>query len=233
VVTPRSFCPNCKTTLRWYELAPILSYLFLWGKCRSCGARISVRYPIIELICGGAFVFFFAAEGLTISFVAHSIFFVMLLTIFFIDWEKLIIPDSIIMLGLCFGIVFSLLDSIHTLFISVISAVIAATVMLVIRWMGNSVFKKETMGMGDVKLSAFIGLFVGVENFLLAVWAAAVIGCAYWLVRHLLLGSPIEDSTHGRDMKLPFGSFLSLTSFAAFIMSNQIDEFIRWLTFRQ
>ena len=216
VIIPRSFCPNCKRTLRWYELIPVLSYLFLRGKCRSCGAWISIRYPIVELICGGAFIFFFAAEGLTISFAAHSIFFVLLLTVFFIDWETLTIPDSIIILGISFGIVLNVLDSIHTLFVSVITAVIAAAVMFGIRWMGNSIFKKETMGMGDVKLAALVGLFLGLQNFLIAVWAAAVLGCLYWLVKHFLLDSP-------RDMKIPFGSLLSLAAILVLILSYYLS----------
>lgn len=222
VIKPRSFCPACKATLRWYELAPVVSCLFLKGKCGRCSAPISVRYPIIELLCGGVFVFFFVTEGLTTSFLIHSIFFVMLLTIFVIDLEYLIIPNGIIIVGLGFGIVMNLVVSVHAFISAAGSAFLAAILMLAIRWVGKAVFKKETMGMGDVKLSALIGLFIGIENFLIAVWAAAVFGCLYWLVRHFLLGLSIEDPARGKDMKLPFGSFLSLTSFVSILVNPLI-----------
>lgn len=226
MITPRSFCPHCKTTLRWYDLIPILSYLFLKGKCRSCGAKISVRYPIIELICGGGFVFLFMMGGLTMSFVGDLAFFVLLIMVAIIDWEHLVIPDGIIIVGLVLGTAMNLFVSINATVTALGSAMLAGAMMFVIRWVGNAVFKKETMGMGDVKLSALIGLFTGIENFLIALWAAAVIGCLYWIVRHVLLGEP-------KDTKLPFGSFLSLASFVVLIMSNQIDGFIQWLIFQR
>jgi len=98
--------------------------------------------------------------------------------------------------------------------------------MLIIRWLGNTIFRKETMGIGDVKLSALIGLFVGIENFLFAVWSAAIIGCLYWLFKRFIMVLPIEDPARGKDIKLPFGSFLSLTSFAALLLSPIIQGLI-------
>ncbi len=217
VVKPRSFCPNCKTTLRWYELIPVISFLFLRGKCRSCGAKISIRYPIIEILCGIVFVLLFSMDDMTIDFVAHSCFFALLLMIFVIDWENLTIPNGIIIGGLIIGIMINLSISLHPLIEAVGSALLAAIVMFAIRWIGNAVFKKETMGMGDVKLAALVGLFLGVQNFLFAVWAAAVIGCVYWTIKRFSFDSP-------KDAKLPFGSFLSLASFLVLMMSNQLSR---------
>jgi leader peptidase (prepilin peptidase)/N-methyltransferase len=226
VVKPRSFCPNCKTTLRWYELIPILSYLSLRGKCRKCGAKISIRYPIIELVCGGVFVYLFMMDGLTMGFVGSVTFFVLLLTIAVIDWEHLIIPNGIVVLGLVLGTTIDLFISVNTVITALGSALIAGAVMFVIRWLGNAAFKKETMGIGDVKLAALVGLFIGVQNFLLAVWAAAIIGCIYWVIKYYLMSS-------SKEIKLPFGSFLALTSFIVLMASNQIDRFIGWLIFQQ
>jgi len=216
VITPRSFCPACKTTLRWYELVPVLSYLLLRRKCRTCqrldpssGARISLRHPIVELLCGVVFVFLYSLDGPSTDFMAHALLFTLLLSIFVIDWKHLIIPNGIIITGLVLGIAMYSLVSLHDLITAVGSGLLCAAVMFVFRWIGNAAFNKETMGMGDIKLSALIGLFVGIENFLFALWAAAVIGCLYWLVEHFIMGSQ-------KDMKLPFGSFLSLTSFVIF-----------------
>lgn len=150
----------------------------------------------------------------------------MLLIIFVIDWENLIIPNGIIVFGSGFGIVMNLIVSVHAFIAAAGSGFLAAIIMFAFRWVGNSVFKKETMGIGDVKLSALIGLFIGIENFLISVWAAAIFGYLYWLTKRLLFNSP-------KDLKLPFGSFLSFTSFIVLVMSNQIDSFIRWSTLQQ
>ena len=172
-----------------------------------------MSYPIIEVLCGGVFVLLYSMDGLTTTFMVHSLFFVILLPILVIDWEHLIIPNGIIVCGSILGIAASSILSIHALISAVVASLLAGGVMFAIRWIGNLFFKKETMGMGDVKLSAMIGLFIGVEDFLLVVWAAAVFGCVYWLALRLLRGG-------AKDLKLPFGSFLSLASFAVLMIRS-------------
>ena len=230
VVTPRSFCPSCRTILRWYELVPIVSYLFLRGRCRSCGGAISFRYPLIELISGGTLVLIFVRYGLDSYSITLAFFFMLLLIVFLIDWESLIIPNGIIVAGILIGVVLNLFISFHQLIAALGSALIAFLLMLLIRTAGNAVFKKETMGIGNTKLAALVGLFIGVQNFILAVWAAAMLGCLYWIVKRYMMGSPIEVSPDksgqavpAKDMKLPFGSFLSVTSFLVLLLSNYVD----------
>jgi len=225
VITPRSFCPSCKATLRWYELVPILSYLFLGRKCRSCGTAISVCYLILEFTSGVIFLSLLNIYGMTTDLITASAFSTLLLIVFLIDGEALLIPNGVVIIGIVIGVLLNLCFSFDHLLSSVGSALFASLLMFLIRLGGNVLFRKETMGMGDVKVSALIGLFIGMQDFLLAVWAAAIAGCLYWLIRHFIMHSP-------KDIRLPFGSFLALSSFVVFLFSDKINEVLLWwLTF--
>ncbi len=202
VVTPRSFCPECGRTLLWYELVPVISFLFLRGRCRICDSRISLRYLFVELVSGTMAVFLFLHFGLTVDALVKFILFLLFVVIAGIDWTHLVIPDRLVVAGILVGVTALSFTSPHELIYSVVAAILATGFMFAARFLGNLAFKKETMGMGDVKLSGVIGLFVGVQYFLVAVWLAAVFGIVYWIFQRFL-------NQAKRDIKLPFGSFLS------------------------
>ncbi len=220
IVAPRSFCPACSRTLSWYELFPVVSFVLLQGRCRTCGRRISIRYPIVELLAGATFLYFFIVDPFYIEALSQAIFFLVLLVVAFIDWENLIIPNRIIIVGLLIGIVAKSLISFRLLGDAAIAGLLAGIAMLIVRSIGNLAFRKDTMGMGDVKLSILIGFFIGFENFLIAVWLASVLGVLYWTLKRITAGAP-------KDVKLPFGSFLSLASFVVVAASNHASPLIQ------
>jgi leader peptidase (prepilin peptidase) / N-methyltransferase len=221
IVAPRSFCPNCRRTLSWYELIPVLSYLLLSGRCRSCGARISIGYPVVELLGGAIFLFFVRFGTFSIEALAQALFFLVLLVVAFIDWEHLVIPNGLLIAGLVIGVVAKSLISFRLLGDAAIDGLLAGIATFMVRAMGNLAFKKDTMGMGDVKFSILIGFFIGFGNFLIAVWLASVLGVLYWTLKRLTTGAP-------KDIKLPFGSFLSMASVVVFLASGHIDALIQY-----
>jgi leader peptidase (prepilin peptidase)/N-methyltransferase len=221
VVAPRSFCPACRRTLSWYELIPVVSFAFLRGRCRNCGTRISIRYPVVELLGGAIFLYFFRFGTFSIEALAQALFFLVLIIVAFIDWENLVIPNQILITGLVIGVVAKSLVSFQLLGASAIAGLLAGAAAFIVRVAGNLSFKKDTMGMGDVKLSILIGFFVGFENFLIAVWLASVLGVLYWTLKHTTAGAP-------KDIKLPFGSFLSMASVVVFLASGHIDPLIQY-----
>ncbi len=210
VVAPRSFCPHCERTLAWYELVPILSFLILRGKCRTCGFAISLRYPLVELVTGVISICIFSQNVATADALVKITLLTLLLTIAVIDWTSLIIPNGLVFAGLLLGSVTFVLISTHALMDAALSAVFAVAFTFLARAIGNFMFKKETMGMGDVKLAALVGFIIGFEYFLFAVWLAAIVGIVFWIFQHIVKGAD-------GDFKLPFGSFLSAASLLIYL----------------
>lgn len=206
IIAPRSFCPKCQRMLNWYELIPLFSFVFLKGKCRTCSARISARYPIVELMSGLAILFLFMRGGPAVGTLVHSVFFLLLLIVGFIDWTNLVIPNDLIIVGLVCGVILFSFRSIDVLLTALLSAFFAGAVLFSIRAVGNTVLKKEAMGMGDVKLAVLIGFYLGIENTVIAVWFASVLGVLFWLFVYFHRGA-------SRDERIPLGSLMALTSF--------------------
>ncbi len=193
---PRSRCPKCNTMIRWFDNIPVLSWLMLGGRCRGCKVRISARYPFVELLSGG--LFFLAAWKLGAhvpTTVIVSIALAALVAISFIDWDLKIIPDAISKPGIVLGIACAPLmtSAVHpTDWIDGLrpapnqwlhacaGALAGALIILAVRALGSWIMKKEAMGLGDVKLLAFIGALVGpmpvVYVFVLGCFFGALLG---------------------------------------------------------
>ncbi len=220
VLAPRSFCPSCHRTLSSFELIPVVSFVLLRGRCRSCGTRISIRYPVVELLGGATFLYFFIVDPFYIEALSRALFFLVLVVVAFIDWENLIIPNGLLIAGLVIGIVAKSLISFRLLGAAAIAGLFAGIAMLIVRAIGNLAFRKDTMGIGDVKLSILIGFFVGFGNFLIAVWLASVLGVLYWSFKRITTGAP-------KDIRLPFGSFLSIASAVVYLASGYTHPLIQ------
>ena len=225
VINPRSFCPQCKSTLRWYDLIPILSYILLKRRCRNCNATISFRYPLIEAACGTFFLTAYILDGLTGKFVLACILSVILVSIFLIDWSYLVVPNSLVIVGISLTTIV-LSFSPAELLLALESGSLAMLLVFLLRVVSNFLFRKDTMGIGDIKLSFLVGSLLGMQNFFLALWTAAILGCIYWVAKY-------KSSTLATSIKLPFGSFLSLTSYVIFLFSNQINDVLRWMILPQ
>ncbi|MGD0339104.1 MAG: prepilin peptidase [Bacteroidota bacterium] len=218
VASPGSFCPKCGHELGWTELVPVLSFMLQKGKCKHCNGNISYRYPIIEFISGFMTVFIFLKYGLTEQFIIVSIFLFLMLLISVIDWEHLLIPNIIIVAGLAGGVILKSLIEPSQILNAIGGSLLAAGSLAIIRFAGNTIYKKETMGIGDIKLAAVIGLFLGIGYFLLALWIAAIGGAVYGAVKKVM------QSNDQAPNKIPFGSFLAIASGIIIIFNHTISN---------
>ena len=217
IVKPRSYCPGCNSQLVWYDLIPVLSFFVLTGRCRWCSTKIPKLELSIEIFSGLLLIVTFRQCGPTVQFFLISFFVLLMLLIAIIDWKHLIIPNALVITGIILGII--LKGFVEGKFVdAAISTLIALAVMAGIRFLGNALFKKETMGMGDVKLSAVLGVFLGWQLFLATLWIASIIGSIYGLARS------------GRGTKVSFGSFLAVVAIAVILFQNDLlFYFAQWL----
>jgi leader peptidase (prepilin peptidase)/N-methyltransferase len=168
---------------------------------------------------GALTIVFFLIQGWSTAFLWTISFVFVMTTITVIDWQHLIIPNKVILAGLLAGSLLILVFYPKQLFPRVTSMVSAAGITALILMVGQLLFKKPVMGMGDVKLAGLVGLFLGLPGFLVAFWLAAIVGALFGLTKHHCQRTPI-------DAKLPFGSFLAST--ACLVLVGQ-DTIINWL----
>ena len=170
IVNPPSHCPDCKTAIRFYDNIPLVSYVALLGRCRSCGERISSRYFFVELLMGSLAVALHYQFGLSLAFLVSFIFVAALIVISFIDLDVRIVPDVISLPGIVAGLVFSVvaryvINDPFELIPSPLSALIGILVgggfLLALAWAYEAFTGVEGMGGGDIKLLAMIGAFLG------------------------------------------------------------------------
>jgi len=221
IIRPRSYCPSCQTPIKPWHNIPLLSFIFLGGKCASCKARINWRYPLIELLGGLLFLiafYHFYISGnniymLIISLYLSSVF----LIIFFIDFDFKIIPDSLSLSGIIVGIAVSFLQATPLKWYdSVIGLFVGGLLFLAVAELGDRLFKKESMGGGDIKLAAMLGAFLGWKGILLVLGIASFLGA---LIGGLLL-IIAKDKEAARTV--PFGPFLVTAALIVFYRGNEI-----------
>lgn len=215
LVVPRSACPKCGHKISGLENIPIISYLFLKGKCKECNAPISARYPFVELLTGICFALtanhfgfgwpLLAALVITAYFVAMS----------FIDIDHQILPDTMT-LPLVW---FALICSFQSLFVPLQDAVIGAVVGYLILWSIYWLFKlitgKEGMGYGDFKLLAVIGALVGWQQVGLVVILSAGVGA-------IIGGLLLAIQKKGKETKIPFGPYLAVAGWITLLWGDVI-----------
>lgn len=231
--SPRwSICPECQATIKFYDNIPILSYILLRGQCRDCGTRISIEYPLVELITGGLFLLVYYRFGLTLGFVHGCLFVALLIPISWIDARWYIIPDVIVATGLILGLGITVAISVHQQdwyypLERLIGAIAGSGILLLIGILGKAILRKEAMGGGDVKLMALIGLFLGAwPHLLIVVVLSAFIGS----IVGLLL---IAFTERSRQHPIPYGPFLAVAAVLDLFwgegMWNGYLRFIGWV----
>lgn len=198
VVTTPSHCFACGNRLRARDLVPVLSYIFLRGKCRYCGVKISWQYPLVELVTGLIFLATVFTWGISWGGLAMLMFFSMLVVTTVIDLYHQIIPDGVLLVGGLLGLPMVYLQSMEQLKWGVIGFFAAGLVLLLI-----ALASKGGMGGGDIKLAAVMGLYLGLKSVALALFLSFLLG---GLVGILLLVTGIK----GRKDAVPFGPFLAL-----------------------
>jgi leader peptidase (prepilin peptidase)/N-methyltransferase len=178
VVHPRSRCPACRTPIAWHDNLPILSWLVLRGRCRSCGSRISLRYPFVELLGGAAAVVAVLRHGLSLAALAELALAATLLALSFIDLDTWLLPHVITIPLLAAGVGLSALGltGAGSLLSSAVGAAAGWLAFAAISFLGERILKKEALGFGDVWLLGAIGAWLGIAALLPVVLLASIQG---------------------------------------------------------
>ena len=218
IVFPGSHCPNCNHELKWYDNIPLFSYLILKGKCRYCKEKISIRYPLIELMNGIIYLSFFIIYGLTFEFIYLSLLTSFLLSIAIIDFKHQIIPDSLVLVVLALNILYRiasyLIYDIPFGFLnSVLGLLIGAGFFLIILLISHG-----GMGGGDVTLIGALGFSLGLKNTILMILLSFIIGA---IISLLLLAFKIKSM---KD-PIPFGPFIIIACYLSYFFSDRIISF--------
>lgn len=212
IVYPPSHCPNCNHRLGSLELIPIFSYLLQGGKCKNCKDKISIFYPLFEIVCGLLFGFSFLSYGFSLELIIVLIFISMLMIIMLSDYYYMIIPDGILVFfSLTIIVLMFLIHGWYYALMHIIYGVIAFVIMFMLKLFGDFLFKKESMGGGDIKLMFTFGLVFGWEMAIVSIFIASIIGLPISLI---LLRK-------NNDHVLPFGPYLGMA--AIIIVLFQID----------
>ena len=215
LINPASTCPKCQHKIRWHENIPLISYLFLKGKCSNCSASISLRYPLVELATGLLSAFVAYKLGATWSMVAILIFTWCLICLTMIDFDTQLLPDQITLPLLWLG----LLLNINGLFVPIESAVIGAAAgylsLWSIYWLFKLVTGKDGMGFGDFKLLAAMGAWMGWKVLpliiVLSSFVGAIVGISIMLIKR-------QD----RSIPIAFGPYLAIAGWIAFFWGDQL-----------
>lgn len=218
IVFPASHCPKCKTPLHWYENIPILSYLFLRGKCSHCKVSISFQYPLVELAMALLSAALMYRYGLSVEFAGLFVFIAALLVIIVIDIHHQIIPDVISLPGIVLGFVFSFLSSSLTWQSSLIGIVLGGGVLYSIALLYFLIRKIDGMGGGDIKLLAMIGAWLGWQSLPFVIFASSFSGTIVGLIA-------MGYQKKGGHTRIPFGPFLSIAALIYLFFSSEILYF--------
>jgi leader peptidase (prepilin peptidase)/N-methyltransferase len=224
IVFPASHCPHCRTNIKPYDNVPILSWLWLLGRCRACRAPIDVRYPLVELANALFYVALFQRTGLTVGFLPLAALVSMTIVLIYIDLEIQILPDVIDLPGVAIGIgigaahlgaLYPGLMLSATLLDSVAGALAGGGTLLAIALLYKLVRKVEGMGLGDVKMMAMLGATLGWMPVFPLLVLASVGGTLAGIV--VAVKSP-----KGMQVALPFGVFLGLAFLAVIFFGNEL-----------
>lgn len=223
VVRPRSFCPSCQAAIAWYDNVPVVSYLVLRGRCRHCRAKIPWRYPLVELMTAACFFLAIHQYGFNPAGLKFCVFSALLTGLIFADFEERILPDEMTLGGIAAGLLFAYLSpnpspigflllplGTSPQWLSVAGALIGAIVCSGAIWLIGAAYyrirHREGLGLGDVKMIAMIGAFLGLLNAMRVLIAGSILGA---VVGVLFIVLARKDAS---SYELPYGSFLGIAA---------------------
>lgn len=215
---PRSACPNCGHKITALENIPVISYLFLKGKCSDCKSAISLRYPLIEALTGVLIGLVSWKFGYTSITLFAWIFTFALISLTFIDFDTQLLPDDITLPLLWLGLLFNLNYGFTDLKSAVIGAIAGYLILWSIYWAFKLVTGKEGMGYGDFKLLAAIGAWFGWQLLPAVILLSSLLGAAIGI-------SLIVFTKRGREIPMPFGPFLAIGGIAALFLGPQLASY--------
>ena len=218
LLTPASRCPHCGHRISALENIPVLSYLVLRGRCRGCSARISPRYPVIELVTAVLSVITVMHFGFTLQAVAALAFTWMMIPLCMIDYDTQLLPDTMTLPLLWVGLLLSL----GTVFVDSQTSIIGAVAGYLTLWSVYHIFRlltgKEGMGYGDFKLLGAIGAWVGWQALPVVILFSSVVGAVTGIVL-------IAAKSHDRGQPIPFGPFLACAGWITLLWGQDILDF--------
>jgi leader peptidase (prepilin peptidase)/N-methyltransferase len=239
ISTPRSHCPQCKRLIPWYDNIPVLSYVFLCGRCRRCNKKISIRYPFVEALSGLVSVLLYFKFGLSVEWAIFLAFCAALIVLAFIDLHHRILPDPITLNGIWIGVLVSLylaqpsplaarllrtigIEVSNARVIALLASLLGALVGGGLLWGVAETYLRlrgiEGMGFGDVKMMAMVGAFLGAPIALLTIMIGSLLGSVIGLIFIRFAGKT-------REYELPFGTFLAAAGIVAVLYG---EDFVRW-----
>lgn len=216
-----SSCPGCGTRLTVVDLVPVFSYLFLRGKCRHCKAHISCQYPIVEMLTGVLFVLLYVKFGLSIQLPFYAALISLLITITWIDFKHMIIPNGIVIVGLVIGAiqlaVTFFTDALGHWSEYVIGFFAGGLPLFLVACFCTYILKKDALGGGDIKLMAFAGLITGwrlmIPSYFIGIMAGAIVGVI-----------ALSTRKKQRGDEIPFGPFLSIGIIISIFAGNELID---------
>jgi leader peptidase (prepilin peptidase) / N-methyltransferase len=206
----RSRCPHCRTTLPWHDNLPLLSYLYLKGRCRFCGAAISWRYPLLELAGGLLFLALWLKYPGSPQLIAYGPFAAAILVLTAIDLEHRLLPDAITYPGIVVGLLLALILPLPGFWQALLGALLGGGFFFLTAWGYEKLSGKTGMGGGDVKLLAMIGAFLGVGSLPFIIFSSAALGSLVGL--GLTLAGGAWRGGGWRRVRIPFGPFLAVAA---------------------
>lgn len=236
IIFPNSHCPHCGNAIKPYDNIPVISFLLLWGKCRSCAKEISWQYPVVEVLTALTFWLTYRCLGFDLRTIILLIFFSAIWVLVFIDLNYRILPNVITLSGVVLGLAASLLapvrdgsaELVSSLFswapanptlISFLDSFLGALFCGGFLWAVAELYlrirKIEGLGFGDIKLMGMVGAFLGVKLTLLTIMLGSMMGAVIGMIFIKLTG---KDSRY----ELPFGSFLGLATIISALWGRQI-----------
>ena len=218
LLNPPSSCPSCGSRIRWFDNIPVISYLVLRGRCRTCGARISVQYPLVEVASGALMVLSYARWGPSLDFAVYYLFFSALLVLSLIDLWWFILPDRITIPGMVLGLLASPFRETLTPLESLVGFGVGILISLGIYLYYVRIRRMEGLGLGDVKLLGFIGSVTGPYGVLSALFLGSLLGLL-WVLPTLIRNRNLQFA-------IPFGPFLSLGCFVGVLVEDRVMGFL-------
>jgi leader peptidase (prepilin peptidase)/N-methyltransferase len=226
IVRPPSHCTSCGERVRFYDNVPVFSWIFLGGKCRFCGSKISVMYPMTELLTGFLVWYAFYRFGLSAQFVMAVLLILTAVSAGLADlfsaldaenFECGIIPDSLIVFGLVSALAMGYFLH-HNMLFPIYGAVVGFLALYIPSFLYKLVRKREGMGFGDVKLVAVLGAFLGLKSVFFVVFASALMGAVIGIIWQFASGK--------RDMMIPFGPFISAAGLIYLFFETRMDRLL-------
>lgn len=222
--TPSSTCPSCQHKIRFYENIPLISWLFLRGKCSQCQSKISLRYPLVELTTAILSVVIAANFGVTFTTLMLLVLTWGLICLTLIDYDHMLLPDQITLPLLWLGLLVNINGAIVPLSDAVIGTVAGYMSLFSVFWLFKLVTGKEGMGHGDFKLVAVFGAWIGWQLLPLLILMASAVGAIIGI-------SLMVFKNHQREQAIPFGPYLAIAGWITLIWGNGIwSWYLSYLT---